>query len=56
MFSPDGELLGALQLDDPMTTNVTFDPRNRALVVTLASTGRLVKIDDWPESVLGGDG
>ena len=49
VFSPDGELLGALQLDDPMTTNVTFDARNRALVVTLASTGRLVVVDDWPD-------
>ena len=54
VFSPDGELLGALQLDDPMTTNVAFDARNRALVITLASTGRVVVIDDWPASVLGG--
>ena len=48
VFSPDGELLGALQLDDPMTTNVAFDARNRALVITLASTGRVVVVDDWP--------
>ena len=54
VFSPDGELLGALRLDDPMTTNVTFDARNRALVITLASTGRVVVIDDWPASVLDG--
>ncbi len=54
VFSPNGELLGALQLDDPMTTNVAFDTRNRALVITLASTGRVVAIDDWSASVLGG--
>ncbi|HEY3669641.1 MAG TPA: SMP-30/gluconolactonase/LRE family protein [Acidimicrobiia bacterium] len=53
VFSPAGELLAALPLDDPMTTNVAFDARNHALVITLASTGRLVAIDDWPVAVLG---
>jgi gluconolactonase len=54
VFSPEGELLGALALDDPMTTNVAFDAATRSVVVTLASTGRLVVVDDWPDSVLGG--
>jgi gluconolactonase len=52
VLSPDGELLGALALDDPMTTNVAFDGVGRSLIVTLATSGRLVAIDNWPDSVL----
>lgn len=46
-FSPAGELLGALPLDDPMTTNITLGDDERTLYLTLASTGRLMAIDDW---------
>ncbi len=52
VFSPDGELLGALVLDDPMTTNAAFDPSAGALVVTLATSGRVVVVDDWPVGVI----
>lgn len=46
-FSPSGELLGALRLDDPMTTNLTLGNDERTLFLTLASTGRLMAITDW---------
>ncbi|ORV86212.1 gluconolaconase [Mycolicibacterium iranicum] len=46
-FSPAGETLGALPLDDPMTTNATLDTGDGTLYLTLASSGRLVAIDDW---------
>ncbi|AEV70755.1 gluconolactonase [Mycolicibacterium rhodesiae NBB3] len=46
-FSPDGQLLGAIVADDPMTTNVALSPDGRALFITLASSGRLVVVDDW---------
>ncbi|BBY21968.1 SMP-30/gluconolactonase/LRE family protein [Mycobacterium stomatepiae] len=46
-FSPSGGLLGALPLDDPMTTNVTLGDDEQTLYVTLASTGRLLAISDW---------
>jgi gluconolactonase len=52
VYSPDGELLGALVLDDRMTTNTAFDASAGALVVTLASSGRVVVVDDWPRGVL----
>ena len=46
-FSAAGELLGAIPLDDPMTTNMTLDATGETLFVTLASSGRLVAIDGW---------
>lgn len=46
-FSPSGRLLGALPADDPMTTNMTLGHDGVALYVTLASTGRLMVVDDW---------
>ena len=47
VFSPDGELLGAITADDPMTTNLTLSPDGSTLFMTLASTGRLIAIDEW---------
>lgn len=46
-FTPTGELCGTLALDDPMTTNVTLSIDEVTLFITLASTGRLVAVDDW---------
>jgi len=46
-FSPSGRLLGALTLDDPMTTNMTLSDDEATLYVTLASAGRLMAVDDW---------
>lgn len=53
-FSPFGELLGALPLDDPMTTNITLGDDEQTLYVTLASTGRLMVIDDWRSAIAAG--
>lgn len=47
VFSPDGDLLGAIPGDDPMTTNMTLSPDQDSLYVTLASTGRLVAVSNW---------
>jgi gluconolactonase len=52
VFSPDGQIAGAHVLDDRMTTNAAFDMSNRSLVVTLATTGKVVTIDDWPVGVV----
>ena len=52
VFSPEGDLRGVLVLDDRMTSNAAFDTRSGALVVTLASTGRVLVIDDWPNGVV----
>jgi gluconolactonase len=52
VFAPDGEFLGALVLDDRMTSNAVFDPTSRSLVVTLGSTGTVVVVDDWPAGVV----
>jgi len=46
-FSPDGQLLGAIVADDPMTTNVALSRDGRSLFITLASSGRLIVVDDW---------
>lgn len=46
-FSPDGQLLGAIAADDPMTTNVALSHDGCSLFITLASSGRLVVVDDW---------
>ena len=51
VFSPAGDLLGAVPLDDPMTTNVAPGVDGETLYVTLASSGRLVAIDGWTEAL-----
>lgn len=48
VFSPTGKLLGAIPADDPMTTNVAVSADGDRLFMTLASSGRLVVVDDWP--------
>jgi gluconolactonase len=50
VFAADGTLVAAIPMDDPMTSNVAFDRAGRRLVVTLASTGRVVSID-WPDAL-----
>lgn len=47
VFSPAGELLGAIPADDPMTTNVALSADGSTLFMTLASSGRLIMIEDW---------
>ena len=47
VFSAAGHLLGAITTDDPMTTNMTLSADQHTLYLTLASSGRLVAIDDW---------
>jgi gluconolactonase len=47
VFSAEGDLLGGIPADDPMTTNVTLSADGRDLYMTLASTGRLVVVQDW---------
>ncbi len=49
VFSPNGELLGAIPADDPMTTNVAVSADGDTLFMTLASSGRLVMVENWPE-------
>ncbi|OBK35613.1 gluconolaconase [Mycobacterium sp. 1245111.1] len=51
VFAPDGALLGAITADDPMTTNAGLSPDGRSLFITLASSGRLVSVDDWLDAV-----
>ncbi|WP_260762539.1 SMP-30/gluconolactonase/LRE family protein [Mycobacterium sp. SMC-4] len=46
-FSAAGDLLGALPLDDPMTTNMTLNADESTLYLTLASSGRLLAVDNW---------
>lgn len=46
-FTSSGDLLGALPLDDPMTTNLALSADERSLYLTLASSGRLVAVDGW---------
>jgi gluconolactonase len=49
VVSPAGVVLGAVPMDDPMTTNVAFGGADgRTLFVTLGSSGRLMAIDGWP--------
>jgi gluconolactonase len=52
VYSPDGEQLGALVLDERMTTNAAYDAVSGCLFVTLATTGRVVVIDDWPPDAI----
>lgn len=47
VISPDGDRLGHIPADDPMTTNMTLSLDGRDLYLTLASTGRLVVVEDW---------
>lgn len=48
-LDPSGRLLERLAVDDPMPTNVCLaGPDRRDLLVTLGSTGRLVRLR-WPE-------
>ncbi len=54
VFSSDGDLLGSLVLDDRMSTNAAFDAAAGALVVTLATSGTVVVVDDWPRGVIAG--
>ena len=50
VFSPTGELLGAIAADDPLTTNVAVSTDGHTLYMTLASSGRLVMVENWLES------
>lgn len=47
VFSPDGDLLGRIPADDPMTTNMTLSADGETLYITLASLGRLMVLDNW---------
>jgi gluconolactonase len=47
VFSSAGDLLGTISADDPMTTNVALSPDDKTLYMTLASSGRLMVLDDW---------
>jgi gluconolactonase len=50
IFSAAGDLLGAIPADDPMTTNITLSPDGQTLFMTLASSGRLIAIQNWTET------
>ena len=52
VYSPTGEHVGALVLDDRMTSNAVFDPATGSLYVTLGSNGVVVAVDDWPTGVV----
>lgn len=47
VFSADGDLLGWIPADDPMTTNMTLSAEGETLYMTLASSGRLMILDNW---------
>ncbi len=47
VFSPTGELLGTISADDPMTTNVALSPDGDTVFMTLASSGRLMMVENW---------
>lgn len=47
VFSPTGDVLGAIPADDPMTTNVALTAGGDTLFMTLASSGRLVTVGHW---------
>ena len=51
VFAPTGELVGAIVLADPLTTNAALSRDDQTLYVTLASTGRLVAVDSWLDAV-----
>lgn len=47
VFSADGALLGAIPADDPMTTNMTLSADGSTLYITLASSGRILVVENW---------
>ncbi|GAC1395161.1 MAG: SMP-30/gluconolactonase/LRE family protein [Mycobacterium sp.] len=47
VYSPEGELLGTIPADDPMTTNMTLSRDGQTMYMTLASSGRLVSVRHW---------
>jgi gluconolactonase len=47
VFSASGELVGVIPADDPMTTNMTLSTDGQSLFMTLASSGRLMVVDNW---------
>jgi gluconolactonase len=47
VFSPEGDLLGRIPADDPMTTNMTLSADSATLYMTLASSGRLIMVENW---------
>lgn len=47
VFSPDGDLLGAIPADDPLTTNMTLTADGATMYMTLASSGRLIAVENW---------
>ncbi|MEB4212152.1 SMP-30/gluconolactonase/LRE family protein [Mycobacterium sp. 94-17] len=49
VFSATGEPLGAIPADDPLTTNVALSTDGETMLMTLASSGRLVAVDNWRE-------
>jgi gluconolactonase len=53
VFSPDGEFLGRIPADDPMTTNVALSADGETLYMTLASSGRLMIVDNWCAEIEG---
>jgi gluconolactonase len=48
-LDPGGRLLLQIPMDDPMTTNVVVDETKDRLLVTLASTGRVVAVEGWSD-------
>lgn len=53
LFSPDGDLLGRIPADDPMTTNMALSADGETLYMTLASSGRLMIVDNWCAEIEG---
>lgn len=47
VFSAVGELLGAVPADDPMTTSMTLSGDESTLYMTLASSGRILVVENW---------
>jgi gluconolactonase len=47
VYDPAGRLRLWIPTGDPMTTNASVDPWGDRLVVSLASTGRLVAVERW---------
>jgi gluconolactonase len=47
VFSSDGDLLGTIGADDPMTTNMTLSADESTLYMTLASSGRILVVANW---------
>ncbi|WP_234810260.1 SMP-30/gluconolactonase/LRE family protein [Mycolicibacterium moriokaense] len=47
VLSSDGDLLGTIGADDPMTTNMTLSADESTLYMTLASSGRILVVANW---------